>query len=124
MMDEETLLKRALAAYDNPSCISVAEFQSDIDRFSLIKKLFNRYLDGAYEVNERLLLNHLIICFNLFGSETLNLLFYKLDMENWTLLVPYLIFLNRIPEDYLIQGIIPLSEVQLNTQIIAQLRAL
>lgn len=123
--DEEILTDRALASYDNPQCLSVSEFNADLDRFLQIKKLFNRYLDGGvYEVNERLLLNHLIVCFNVFGNETLNLLFYRLDMEHWSLLVPYLIFLDRITSDYLIFGEIPIQDIQLNTEIIAQLRAL
>lgn len=123
-MNEKTFLQLALHSYDNPSCISVDEFKADLERFSYIKKIFNKYLDGSGQSNERLVLNHLVICFNIFGNAALDLVFYKVDQNQWGVLIPYLIFLNRIPEDYKIAGQMPLTNVKLDQVIINKLREL
>ena len=46
----------------------------DLKRFKYIKRLLNRYLETD-ELPERLILNHLIVVFNVFGIEAaLNIL--------------------------------------------------
>ena len=45
-----------------------------------------------------LVLNHLIVLFNVFDDATVPLLFYNLENDLWTYLKSFLIFLNRIPE--------------------------
>jgi hypothetical protein len=72
------------------------EFQDDLRRFSLIKRLFNSYLRTG-ELKERLILNHLIVIFNVFDRAAVPLLFHELR-DYLTLLVPFLVALNRLPE--------------------------
>ena len=56
-----------------------------------------RYLKtGILRVN--LILNHLIILFNVFGDATIPLLMYKLEHEYWSLIKTFLVYLNRLPE--------------------------
>lgn len=125
ILNEKTFIQRALHCYDNPQCISLDEFKSDLDRFGNIRKIFYKYLDGTGSINERLVLNHLVICFNVFGNDTLDLAFYKLeDNRYWGLIIPYFIFLNRIPDDYLIRGKTPVSDISLNKEIVEALRNL
>ena len=50
------------------------------------------------ELKHHLILNHLIICFNVFGEGTVPLLFFKIEKEYWSILKTFLVFLNRIPE--------------------------
>ena len=50
------------------------------------------------ELKYHLIINHFIICFNVFGDATIPLLFYKIEKEYWSLIKTFLLFLDRIPE--------------------------
>jgi hypothetical protein len=80
-------------------CITLDEFQEDVNRFSHIKKILSRYVDGAGVLNERLLLNHLVILYNVFGSKATELLLFKIENRYFGVLFPFLILLNRLPEE-------------------------
>ena len=61
--------------------------------------MLNRYLEND-QINERLVLNHLIVVFNAFGIEaSLNILEVKLNQIHWPLIKPFLIFLKYIRND-------------------------
>ena len=54
----------------------------------------------SIELSERLILNHLIVVFNVFGIEAaLNILDFKLEDKHWPVMKPFLIFLNYIEND-------------------------
>ena len=77
-------------------CIDTDDFLEDLKRFKYIKRLLNRYRDSGV-LSERLILNHLIIIFNVFDIEAgLNILELKLEVEYWQLSRPFLIFLKAI----------------------------
>ena len=99
MINEKNFLQVALHNYDNPQCLTLEEFQEDLNRFSHIKKQITRYVEGQAELNERLLLNHLVILFNVFGSSAVELLLYKIEERNYGILFPFLILLERLPEE-------------------------
>ena len=83
--------------YDNPGCESIEEFHDDLNRFKYIKRLFTKYQETG-EIKERLVLNHLIALYNLFGAvPTTRMLFFKLE-GNWQLLKPFLVYLGYMPE--------------------------
>lgn len=121
-ISDETFLNRAFKAYDNPHCISIQEFESDIQRFSHIKKILSTYI-SSNEINERLLLNHIVISFNLFGNDALIFLLYKVSDNCWPALFPFLIMLNRLP-DYIQEFNLNTSEIPLDNNIIQKLRHL
>jgi len=83
--------------YDNTQCTSIAEFEEDLKRFSYLKKLFSRYAENG-DLKSRLILNHIIVLFNLFGIVTPELLFFKIDKEYWGVLATFLVYLNKMPE--------------------------
>jgi len=86
----------AMKAYDRPDCI-MSEFREDMKRFNYLKRLFYRYRKTG-EVKERLIINHLIVLYNVFGTEVCTrMLFYKLKTEDYPALKTYLLFLNRMP---------------------------
>lgn len=119
-LDDRQFYGRALKAYDNPHCVSLVEFEEDIARFSYIKKILTRY-HQVHEINDRLILNHIVVCFNLFGAEALNLILHKIDREHWGYIFPFLFLLNRLPE------IIPefdvrVTDISLDQEIIKRLR--
>jgi hypothetical protein len=92
----------AIKHYDNPQCEGEKEFHDDMKRFKYIKRLFKKYtLSG--KLKERLLLNHIIILRNLFGTEAcVTLLLFKTQKEYLSILKSFLIFLNMITEDELL----------------------
>ena len=53
------------------------EFNEDLKRIIYIKRLFNMYIDKG-ELKERLILNHLIVLYNVFGEHATPMLFLKL----------------------------------------------
>lgn len=95
-LDESTFLFYAAKYYDNPACADLDEFEEDIKRFQYLRKLFNRYRING-DLKERLILNHLIILYNVFGLETTNLLFMKLDKYH-SYLKPFVEYLNFMPD--------------------------
>ena len=63
--------------YSNPTFSDIEDFHEDLKRFKYIKRLLNRYLETD-DLSERLILNHLIVIFNMFGIESaLNILDLK-----------------------------------------------
>ena len=105
----------AVKHYDNPQCEGEKEFHDDMKRFKYIKRLFKKYtLSG--KLKERLLLNHIIILRNLFGTEAcVTLLLFKTQKEYLSVLKSFLIFLNMIRED-------ELSEISLDDHALEILR--
>ncbi len=121
-LDENNFLVFAMHNYDNPQCHSLEEFEDDLKRFYYLKKLFSRYkVDGI--VRERLVLNHIIVLYNLFGTAATNMLFYKINKEDWPLLATFLVYLNRMP-DYLDNYNVRLSDLKLDDNVIKILRNL
>jgi len=93
--------------YNNPECIDIDEFKEDLARFKYIKRLLRRY-ELTEELQERLVMNHLIVLYNVFGIEAANkMIWYKIEPEHWTYIKPFLLFLNYLPIDEKIE--IPLD---------------
>lgn len=83
--------------YDNPQCTTIEEFETDIKRFMYLRKLFARYHNSG-ELKERLILNHIIVLYNVFGIIATDFLFFKIDKEFWNILATFLIYLDKMPE--------------------------
>ena len=97
----ENVVMYAIRHYDNPQCEGEKEFQDDLKRFKYIKRLLRKYYDTGI-LKERLLLNHLTVLNNVFGTTaSTTLLLYKIQEEYWPALKSFLIFLNTITEDEL-----------------------
>ena len=98
-LTEKNLFLYAAKHYKNPKFADIDEFYEDLKRFKYIKRLLNRYLETD-DLAERLLLNHFIVVFNMFGIEAaLNILDLKLENKHWPIVKPFLIFLNYIKND-------------------------
>jgi|TARA_B110000967_G_C18799215_1_gene517510 hypothetical protein len=95
-LTKDNLTLYAAQNYQNPRCIDSEEFFEDLKKIKYIKRLLNRYRDTG-QLSERLILNHLIVIFNVFGFEAgLNILELKIELEHWGVLKPFLIFLKAI----------------------------
>ena len=119
-LTENNFLLFAMHHYDNPQCHSVVEFEEDMKRFLYLKKLFTRYSQND-ELRERLILNHIIVLYNIFGDAATTMLFYKLEEKYWRSLVTFLVYLDRMPEEISQYGI-SLSEIELDETVIKALR--
>jgi len=95
-LDESNFLLYAAKNYENAQCFDTIEFYEDLKRFKYIKRLFNRYLEEG-DLKERLILNHIIVIYNVFQPiAATRLLFFKLKgMES--LLLPFLELLSYLP---------------------------
>jgi hypothetical protein len=119
-LSENNFLLYAMNHYDNPQCHSLAEFEEDIKRFLYLKKLISRYKNNT-ELRERLILNHIIVLYNVFGEHATRMLFFKIEESHWDTLVTFLLYLNRMPEEIAEYNIV-LSDVKLDEVIISALR--
>lgn len=119
-LTENNFLLYAMHHYDNPQCHSLEEFEEDLRKFLYLKKLLSRYKKDG-ELRERLILNHIIVLYNVFGDSTTNMLFYKIDEECWDTLATFLVYLERMPEK--IPGhSIELIDIALDEHVISVLR--
>jgi hypothetical protein len=109
-LTESTFLLYAMKYYDNPQCTEIAEFEEDMKRFQYLRKLFGRYRAES-DLKERLILNHLIVIYNVFGLNATNMLFMRLH-EYHEYLKPFVVYLNYIPQ------IITYDDVVINTDSI------
>jgi hypothetical protein len=95
-LDKDTFVLYAARNYYSPRCIDAEEFYDDLSRFKYIKRLVNRHQRGG-DLGEKLLLNHLTILLNVFGHEAgLKMLEYKIGIDNFDVIKPFLIFMNAI----------------------------
>lgn len=116
-LTEENFVLFASRNYDNPQCTNTDEFYDDLNRFKYLKRLFRRYIDNN-DLQERLILNHLIVLYNVFGIKAANkMMFYKMEPYYWPALKTFLVYLNYLEEDEFV-------EVPLNDGIIEALRKL
>jgi len=97
-INDDNLVNYAMKHYNNPECKSIEEFQEDLTRTKYIKRLFRKYKTSG-ELKERLILNHIIIFYNVFSIEAAtNILFFKTEDEFWPLLKTFLVYLDLFPE--------------------------
>lgn len=97
MLSVDNFVNYAMRHYDNPSCRTIDDFNEDIMKFTLVRKLLSKVENNT--VNIRLLLNHLTVLFNVFEREAcVSMLFFKTDKAHWHYLVTILDYLNYLPE--------------------------
>ena len=118
MKNDSEFLRRAMNAYDNIHCHSLKEFNEDLNRFTVVKKMLSRY-KVTNEISIRLLLNHCVTLFNVFGQDALDMFLYKIPKDLYPMLFPFLLFLNRLSEEFLIQ-----KKVDLDLKILQELKKL
>ena len=115
----------AMKSYANPHCTDLLEFHDDLKRIRYIKRLFKKYRETD-ELKERLILNHLLVLYNMFEARGMTrILFLKLE-EHLDYLKPFLMFLNYYPVELgLIKGKRVLdNEIPLDDGIIKILRTI
>ena len=96
-LTNDNIIMFAIKHYDNPQCEGEAEFYDDMKRFKYIKRLLKKYNETG-ELKERLILNHMTVISNLFGTDAgSTLLLFKIEPEYWSVLKTFMNFLNMLP---------------------------
>ena len=96
-LNEDNSVMFAIKHYENPQSVTREDFDDDMKRFKYLKRLFKRYLRGG-PLRSHLIINHLVILYNVFDDAATPLLFFKLEKEYWPLLKAFLYWMNRYPE--------------------------
>ena len=92
-LTEENFMLFAAKYYENPHCTDLLEFHDDLKRIRYLKRLFKKY-EQTGDLKERLILNHLLVLYNVFEHRAMTrILVFKLA-EQLKYLKPFLIFLN------------------------------
>jgi hypothetical protein len=96
-LNDKTYIRYAMNHYDNPSG-GIEEFEEDMARVVYLKRLFRKYQKTGV-LRERLILNHIITFYNVFGVEVATrLLFFRIEIDLHYILKTFLVFLNYLPE--------------------------
>ena len=125
-LNEKNFLLYAMKEYNNPQCTDVEEFNDDLKKIKYIKRLLNQYVSEGV-LKERLLLNHIIIFYNVFPpAAATRILFFKIEERFWPILKPFLFYLKLMPEDDKIESImgkeIRTNEILMDQGVIDSLR--
>ena len=112
-LNDDNFTMFAIKHYNNPSCSGIDEFDEDILRIKYIKRLLRKF-QVSQELRERLILNHIIVLYNVFDhSACTEMLIYKLKGYH-EYLYPFLLLLNYVREEQI--------NVVMSDDIIQQLR--
>ena len=125
-LNEGTFLMYSMKEYNNIQCVDIEEYYDDLKKIKYIKRLFNIYLNDG-QLKERLILNHLIVFYNVFPIQAgTRILFYKIEEQFWPMLKTFLIFLDRMPDKIeSIRGKTILStDIKLDDGIVTRLRTI
>jgi len=120
-LNDDNYLVYALKNYNSPECSGMDDFEEDMKRFKYLKRLFRRY-ERTTVLNDRLILNHLIVLYNVLDQAATPLLFFKIDKQHWSMLKTFLVFLNRMPMESIVTGGVKGDDIQLDYEIINILR--
>ena len=125
-LNDDNFLMYAMREYNNVQCTDTEEFYDDLKKIKYIKRLFNIYTNTG-QLKERLILNHLIVFYNVFSVQAgTRILFYKIEKDFWPMLKTFLIFLDRMPEkiDSIRGETVRASDILLDDGIITRLRSI
>ena len=96
-LTNNTCLVYAMKMYSNPFCTGIDEFQEDISRIKYIKRLLLKYKKNKV-LKTRLILNHIIVMQNMFGTEAcVRILFFKIPKELHSYLKSFFEYLKYLP---------------------------
>jgi len=120
-LNNQNYIMFAMKHYENPHCTGLEEFYDDLNRIKYLKRLFKKYLVSD-TLKERLILNHIIIFYNVFDMENANrLLFFKIEEEFHSVLKTFLIYLKYLPLD-LRTPEVDIISIPLHTEVMKVLR--
>lgn len=122
-LNEKNFELFAAKYYDNPNCVDMIEFYEDLNRIKYLKKLFKKYKDSG-DIKPRLVLNHLIVLYNVFNPPIACTMLLGLKLkEHMNILKPFLIQLSFWPDRFEVgDDVILDSNIGLDINIVNLLR--
>jgi hypothetical protein len=97
-LNDDNYVLFAMKNYENPQCSGIEEFHEDLNRIKYLKRLLRKYKTHGV-LREQLILNHLIIFYNVFGIEpATRLLFNRIENDLHSFLKTFIVYLNNLPE--------------------------
>ena len=117
-LTNKTFTAFAMKHYDDPQCEDIEDFHEDLRRFRYLKRLLHRYHENG-ELRERLMLNHVICLFNVFGFDAcMTMLEFKIkESVYWSTIKTMLLYLELVKENWR-------PEIPLDEKLIERLREL
>jgi|TARA_R110000823_G_scaffold102041_2_gene218862 hypothetical protein len=111
--------------YDNPQCTETEEFDDDLKRIRYLKRLFRKYKQTG-ELKDRLILNHLVVLYNVFVPEAATRMLCLKLSDELDMVKPFLLLLGYWPDKIIsVNGVtISDSDIPLDSNIIRILRRL
>ncbi len=100
-LNEDNYLFFAIKNYNNPQSVTCDDFEDDMKRFKYLKRLLRKYKKSGV-LRTHLILNHVIVLYNVFDEAATPLLFYKIEQEHWDVLKTFMLFIGRLRESDLI----------------------
>ena len=116
-LSEANYLVYCMHHYDVPTCNDLEEFNNDLKRLGFI----NRALKSK-DINIQLILNHIIVLYNVFGSAATDIILFKVEPLYWKYILPCIIYLNRIDDARLSECLV--KSGPLDNEVIEKLRAI
>lgn len=95
-LNQDNWILFAIKNYNNARSVTYSDFEEDLKKFKYIKRLFKRY-ETSGELKQHLILNHIILLYNVFGEAATPLLFFRIEQNYWPVLKSFLLFLDRLP---------------------------
>ena len=96
-LNSDNYIMFAIKHYENPQSVTKEDFEEDLKRFKYLKRLLKKYLKTGV-LRTHVILDHIIILFNVFGVATIPLMMFKLELEYWSSIKTFLVYLDRYPE--------------------------
>jgi hypothetical protein len=95
-LNKDNFLLFAAENYDSRTAVALDTFYEDLGRFNHINRSLRRYAE-TNKINIHLVLNHIVILYNIFNDAATPMLFYKTNQKDWKVIVSFLRFINRLP---------------------------
>lgn len=117
ILNNDNFVLFAANNYKTKQILDTEEFYDDLNRFKYIKRLIGRY-ESHDDLKERLIINHIIILHNVFGIDAAKvMLLHKIDKRHWNIIKPFLVYLNYLREDELV-------DIPMDPTVVERLRKL
>lgn len=123
IVNSDNFVMYAAKSYDMKIFTGVDDFERDLKRIVYVKSLIGKYVKND-DLRVRLILNHLIIIYNCFGSNATNMLFMKMP-DYHSILRTFIEFLNFMPEIiYYENVVIYKDDIAIDVNVLKELESL
>jgi len=104
ILNEDNIFMYSINHYTNEKCVGLSEFIEDYSKITYIKRLFTQYENSLAKkkprLQSRLIINHLILLYNVFDLKALNkILYFRIPKRHHKILKAFMVYLGRESDD-------------------------